>query len=167
MKGSIGHASHFNFLLNGDPRCGNSIDGVVDYFKQIIPQARSVRSHCLVSGTQFSQSFLSHGLALESNQLCPTESGVICKPWMTFVNGVTHAPIFREDDVHCMYDWEFDASKYLRTESLKVFNFHPVAVVLNIRSLDLYHAYKIFIKTIASCYRGATEARVFTVSCKN
>ncbi|MFH1958631.1 MAG: hypothetical protein ABIJ15_09185 [bacterium] len=138
----LGIHPNFNFLLKGDFRYGKSIDEVIGYYKQIVPESRSVRSHCLTSGALFTESFSNHSLTFECNTILPSSAAMCNKPWASFYDGIVHVPILWEDDIHCMYKCKFSMRQFLIKDDLKVFNFHPVTTVLNINSLQHYQECK-------------------------
>ena len=141
-KIEIGIHPNFNFLLKGDFRYGENVDEVVEYYMKIIPDAVSVRSHCLTQGSIFVESFIRHGLRYDCNNFIPASSNVTLKPWNYYDDNLTIVPLFWEDDLHCLYKWKFDINYFLTKGGLKVFNFHPVTVLLNIENIERYYGSK-------------------------
>jgi hypothetical protein len=140
----LGIHPNFNFLLNGDHRYGKSIDEVVSHYKKIVPEARSVRSHCITDGSLFHESFSNHGLKYDCNLFLPQASCVEVRPWLNSSKNLVFVPVSWEDDDHCLYKWPFDVKRFLNHKGLKVFNFHPVTVLLNMESIDRYYNSKPF-----------------------
>jgi hypothetical protein len=138
----LGIHPNFNFLLNGDFRYGKSIDDVLYYYKQIVPDCVSVRSHCLTSGSLFLRALSRHGLQFDCSPIIPASAGMLNRPWLSYYDNIIQVPILWEDDIHCMYNWAFHMGPYLNPDRLMVFNFHPVLTVLNIDSLETYEQSK-------------------------
>jgi hypothetical protein len=72
----LGIHPNFNPLLDGEADRGESAIDVVDRLMQIVPEARSVRSHSLTSSSRLQEVFRSAGLTHEMNTLIPDTSGV-------------------------------------------------------------------------------------------
>jgi len=140
----LGIHPNFNFLLNGDHRYGKSIDEVISHWKRIVPEACSIRSHCVTNGELFHESFSNHGLKYDCNYFLPQSSGIEARPWHNPSKNLIFVPVTWEDDDHCMYKWPFDAKRFVNHKGLKVFSFHPVTILLNIESIDRYYNSKPF-----------------------
>ena len=134
----LGIHPNFNFLLNGNFRYGKSIDEIVKYYLEIVPNAKSVRSHSLTQSSPILDAFKSLGLKYSFNTLIPFSSNIEIKPFRLF-NGMIEYPHFWEDDVHCIYRWDWDVEKYLNHKGLKVFDFHPIHIFLNTEDLSRYN----------------------------
>lgn len=138
----LGIHPNFNPLLNGDVRYGKDIDEVIDSFMKIVPDAVSVRSHSMTQNTLILDSFTKHGLKYDCNHFIPVSAGIELEPWFLWNKQLIKVPYYWEDDVHCMYDWEWNVKPYLNQEGLKVFDFHPIHVFLNTEHLDRYEKFK-------------------------
>lgn len=143
-KIELGIHPNFNFLLKGDFRYGKDIREVVEYYMKIIPDAVSVRSHCLSQSTLITDTFIKRGLKYECNTFIPATVGIPLKPWRYYDNNLTTVPLFWEDDIHCLYGWDFNVDSFLKGNGLKVFNFHPVIVFLNSENIQRYRLLKEF-----------------------
>ncbi len=133
----LGIHPNFNFLLNGDFRYGKSIDEVLKYYLNIIPDAKSIRSHCLTQSSTILDSAKEFGLQRAFNTLIPHTSNIELKPYK-HSSGIIEYPHFWEDDVSVDCKWEWSVDKYLNYKGLKVFNFHPIHIFLNTEDLNRY-----------------------------
>lgn len=133
----LGIHPNFNPLLNGDFRYGNNIDEVIEYYKKIVPDALSIRSHSLTVNSHMLNAFEKHGLKYECNQYIPLNSNIKLYPYK-HINSIIRVPHFWEDDLHCVYKDSWDIDTYLKYDGLKVFDFHPIHVFLNTEHLDRY-----------------------------
>ncbi len=138
----LGIHPNFNFLLNGDFRYGKDVKEVISYYKKIVPNALSVRSHCLTESTIILNIFHSLGLIYDLNTFIPFSSGITLKPFNYFTGSLIKVPHFWEDDVHVLLNWPYDVEKYINYPGLKVFDFHPVHIYLNTSNINEYYEYK-------------------------
>jgi hypothetical protein len=142
----LGIHPNFNFLLQGDFRYGKNIDEVIKYFKNIVPEAVSVRSHSMTQNSYILESFEKFGLIYDCNTFIPFSSNIILRPYKYFTGKIVKVPYFWEDDVHVLYRWDWDVKKFLRTPGLKVFDFHPIHVFLNTEDIKRYNSAKPYFK---------------------
>ncbi len=139
----IGVHPNFNFLLEGNFRYGSNYKEVLKYYKAIVPESVSVRSHSLTQQSNLLDEFGNQGLRFEFNLLIPMEAGYL-KPFK--YNDIVRVPYMWEDDVHCMFNWEYDVSRFLSHKGIKVFDFHPIHVFLNTENLDRYNSAKPYLR---------------------
>jgi len=134
----LGIHPNFNPLLNGESG-SEHFTQVVDRLMQLIPEAKSVRSHSLVQSSRMLDYFASCGLRIDANLYIPVNSGIICRPF-TIWNTILRVPHFWEDDLQLLGNDidKYDISIYLNYEGLKVFDFHPIHVYLNTECIDRY-----------------------------
>jgi hypothetical protein len=133
---------NFNFLLEGDFRYGKNIEEVIKYYKDIVPEAVSVRSHSMTQSSKILDSFEKFGILYDCNTFIPFSSGIELKPYKHWTNKLIKVPYFWEDDVHCLYEWEWNVEKFIKYKGIKVFDFHPIHIFLNTEDLDRYNRYK-------------------------
>jgi hypothetical protein len=136
-KFELGIHPNFNFLLNGDERNGRDSAEVIARLMELVPDARSVRSHSLTQSSGLIERFKEVGLTHESNQLVPHFSGIALAPYSLW-NGMCSVPFLWEDDVHLAHGLPGHMDDVLRHAGLRVLNFHPVHVFLNTESLARY-----------------------------
>ena len=137
-KIELGIHPNFNPLLNGDFRYGKNIEEVIKYYMNIVPMAKSVRSHSMTQNSNILDLFKENGLMFDCNTFIPFNSGINLKAYKHW-NGLVKVPYFWEDDVHCIYGWEWDVEKFLNYKGLKVFDFHPIHIFLNTENLRRYN----------------------------
>ena len=138
----LGLHPNFNNLLRGDFKYGKSIDDVLSYYKKIVPEAISVRSHSMTQNTHILDSFEKFNFIFECNTFIPFSSNVALKPYKHWTKKLIKTPFFWEDDIHCIYEWKWDVNLFLKNKGLKIFNFHPIHVFLNSENLTKYEASK-------------------------
>lgn len=128
-------ALHPNFLRGGDPA------RVLDDIMEIHPEARGIRTHSFVQSTPILDLFARRGLAYDSSVLMFRCVGAT--PYR-YWNGLARIPVFWEDDINFMAGGAWDPGDLglTDTESLHVFDFHPVHVFLNTESMERYAAAK-------------------------
>jgi len=134
----LGIHPNFNPLLNAESDLG-SFTQVIDYLMQLMPDAKSVRSHSLVQSSRILDYFASCGLRIDANLYIPVNSDIICRPFSIW-NNILRVPHFWEDDLHLLGNntENYDLSIFFNYEGLKVFDFHPIHVYLNTESIDRY-----------------------------
>lgn len=136
----LGVHPNFNPLLNGDFRYGKSIDEVIAYYKNIVPEAVSLRSHALTQNSLLLNILNKFNLTHECNSYIPNNSGIELKPYLHWDKTLIRVPHFWEDDLHCIYEDSWDIDIYKDAKGLKVFDFHPIHVFLNTEHLDRYES---------------------------
>lgn len=134
----LGIHPNFNPLLNGDYRYGKNIDEVIECYKKIVPEAVSVRSHCMTQSSPILDSFEKLGLSYDCNTFVPYSSNIEIKPYKHWTNNLIKVPYFWEDDVHCIYNWEWNLEQFTSYKGIKVFDFHPIHIFLNTEHLGRY-----------------------------
>lgn len=133
----LGIHPNFNPLLLGDHSLGRTAEEVVDRLLEIVPEAKSVRSHSMTQSSVLLNLFSEKGLTHDCNHYIPQQSHIVLKPWHLW-NGLIRVPYFWEDDLSCIYEDSFDANSLLDREGLRVFDFHPIHLFLNTDNLNLY-----------------------------
>lgn len=136
-KFELGIHPNFNYLLQGDTRNGGNAEEVVDRLLNIVPEAKSVRSHSILQNSKLMDIFLDRGLTHDCNHFIPEQSGIELKPWRLW-NGITKVPYFWEDDAAFIYRDNASISLLTERKGLKVFDFHPIHVFLNTERADRY-----------------------------
>ncbi|MCP5050917.1 MAG: hypothetical protein GY940_27375 [bacterium] len=150
----LGIHPNFNPLLYGAGETGNgtgngngqpapaNIREVLEYYLEIVPDAVSVRSHSMTQNSGILEMFCRYGLKTDCNHFIPYHAGIPLAPWEYWFDGLIRVPYFWEDDVHCLYNYEWNVEPIANAPGLKVFDFHPVHVFLNTSDLDEYEKYK-------------------------
>jgi hypothetical protein len=134
---------NFNNLLTGKPQHENSAQDIVEKLMQLVPGAKSVRSHSIVSSSPLQETFMSFGLSHDLNMFIPNGSRISLKPFFSY-NSLVTVPYCWEDDAHLHFDLhdvpEMEPIDICRNgvNSLKVFNFHPIHIYLNTDTIERY-----------------------------
>jgi len=138
----LGIHPNFNFLLEGDFRYGKNYMEVLDYYKKIVPEATSMRSHSMVNSTRISHALKTFGIRFNCNCFIPHQSGAQVRPFVSWDNELTMIPFVWEDDISINYKDPVALATIARNVPYAVFNFHPIHVYLNSDSLSRYQKSK-------------------------
>ena len=133
----LGIHPNFNPLLSGNNSLGRTAEEIVDRLLEIVPEAKSVRSHSMVQSSVLLDLFCDKGLTYDCNHYIPQQSQIILKPWHLW-NGLIRVPYFWEDDLSCIYKDFFDTTSLLNRKGLRVFCFHPIQLFLNTIDINDY-----------------------------
>ena len=99
----LGVHPNFNPLLDGVSNNGDNAEKIVKALLDIVPEAKSIRSHSMTQSSRLLDLFQTSGLTHEVNHFIPYHAGVELKPWVLW-NQLCKVPYFWEDDVHVLYD---------------------------------------------------------------
>jgi len=135
----LGIHPNFNRLLAGLAEPKESATSVIDDILQIVPEAKAVRSHSMTQNSQLLNLFKERGLRFDCNHFIPHQANYQLTPFRIW-NGLIKIPYFWEDDLHCIDKIGFNPSQWLKSDSLNVFDFHPIHLFLNTHDLKLYEA---------------------------
>lgn len=142
-KFELGIHPNFNSLLDGDLQYGSCAERIVDKMLEIVPEAKSIRSHSLVQSSRLSHIFNKKGLTHESNMMIPLYSGIELKPFI-HGSGITIVP-------YCYGDYlafsmppnlQKTGNNVLHTKNtlgLCVIDFHPIHIFLNTEDASRYN----------------------------
>lgn len=147
IRGMPGHElgihPNFNTLLDGSTGNGRNARQIIECLLDIVPKAKSIRSHSMTQSSRLLDLFHSSGLTHEVNHFIPQHTGIELRPWVLW-SGITFVkvPYFWEDDLHMAYESigipQKNPAELATVGGLKVFDFHPIHVFLNTESLDRY-----------------------------
>ena len=141
-KFELGIHPNFNKLLDGDLGNGSNVIDVVDVLMNLVPEAKSVRSHSMLQSTRILDIFKSYGIVYDCNHFIPYSADIPLKPWKLW-NGMIKTPYLWEDDVHAAYNsGNWDCRVVLEGGGLRVFDFHPVHVFLNTADINEFEKAK-------------------------
>ncbi|MGE5329816.1 MAG: polysaccharide deacetylase family protein [Deltaproteobacteria bacterium] len=137
----LGIHPNFNNLIDGETN-GISASDIIELIKMIVPNAKAVRSHSLTQSSRIIDVFGKYGLTHEVNLFIPEYSGIILKPYRSF-NGIIRVPYKWEDSAQYLaiergLETNWDITRFLDKEGLKVFNFHPIHIFLNTEKSERY-----------------------------
>lgn len=139
----LGIHPNFNPLLEGDFAYGKNYKEVLKHFLNIVPEAKSMRSHCLGISSRILQEAKNLGITHESN---------ICIPAMAAGEEERLKPYINWDRlIRCPYHWADDVVHWynnkvnlkgvlLSAENYLMIAFHPINIFLNTESLEHYES---------------------------
>lgn len=117
-------------------------DEVVGNLKSIVPQASVVRSHSMTHSGRILQLFQKHGFKHTSHFFLNRQKGI--QP-LRHINGLVECPVYFADDgwlyqldENTADSKELEATLSLDSDSLRVFNFHPIHIALNTPGFGYY-----------------------------
>jgi len=140
-KFELGIHPNFNFLLQGDNRNGRDAEEVIDRILEIVPEAKSVRSHSMTQSSVLLDLFSEKGLCYDCNHFIPFEAKIELRPYCLW-NNLIKVPYSWEDDIACIKRENILEVIRNRAEGLNVFDFHPIHIFLNTHDLSFYESTK-------------------------
>lgn len=141
-KWDLGIHPNFNFLLDGDFRYGSTVEEVVDYYMDIVPEATIFRSHCVVQGSKITDAFVARKFIAECNHFIPYNIDTYVPAWNFWSGPLVQIPYSWQDNTAISDNWSLDVSDILQSKSLKIFDFHPVHIYLNTSDMQEYESFK-------------------------
>ncbi len=108
----------------------------IDELLGIVPEAKSVRSHCLFHSERLVDIFYKKGLTHISNSFIPHSSGMKSQPFSIW-DSMIMVPHCWQDNVSFKMNLPFPQKSDL-LESFHVFNFHPIHIFLNTENISRY-----------------------------
>lgn len=130
---------HPNFFRNSTQ--GSNENAILNNLKQIVPEAKSIRTHGLYQSTLLLKKFQEYGIENDLSLFLPNTPNIV--PHYSKFFNLYRFPYFWEDDVAMTekVNWSFDNPLY-HVNGLKIFNFHPIHVFLNSRDVENYENLK-------------------------
>lgn len=161
-------AIHPNFAPGSSH--GATVESVLDHCLGLVPGATCSRSHRFLDSPAIQAALSQRGFTYDSNSLRHLEAGL--QP-QRLESGLMRYSVFFEDDAHWSQplSWRFDNhAAAFRAPGLKVLNFHPFLVALNLPDGAAYRRCKPLIPTLDA---GAAQwlrhpgsgARTFLIEC--
>jgi hypothetical protein len=127
-------------MLSGSTH-GNSEDEVLGHIKSIVPDAISMRTHGLYQSTNFLvKAAKGYGIAIDVSLFLPRATNLLPHRLNWGGSNLWRIPYFWEDDSEMFEDdpiWDL-SNKRLEHYGLKVFDFHPIHIVLNTDKYEKY-----------------------------
>ena len=120
---------------------GSNEDSILNNLKQIVPEAKSIRTHGLFQSTPLVKKFQEYGIENDLSLFLQNTPNIV--PHHSKFFNLFRFPYFWEDDVAITekVNWSFEDSLY-HVNGLKIFNFHPIHVFLNSNNMDNYENLK-------------------------
>jgi hypothetical protein len=139
------------FELGIHPNClpgsthGNNEDEVLRHVKELVPDATSMRTHGLYQTSHFlRKATLDYGISVDVSLFLPKTPNLVGHRLNWGGAELWRIPYFWEDDAEMFEDdpfWWISDPK-LNVNGLKVFNFHPTYICLNINNFSVYEKLK-------------------------
>ncbi len=135
---------HPNFLPNSDH--GDDLVTVLDHCIAMVPGARAMRTHALYQSSRLFEIIANDFLSIETDvslllplhpNLGPTDIYMGSQ-----LKRITRLPYFWEDDTMASFpNWDW-SNPIPQLSGLRIFDFHPTFVALNLSQLDAYIEFK-------------------------
>lgn len=137
------HPNFFPFSSHG-----NTEDEIIQFCFDIVPDAKCIRTHALLQSSRLLKKLREeYGLLTDASLYLPYAPNI--EPHiLNFSHNskpLTRIPYFWEDDLESYRadkTWEFTNNKFFG-KGLKIFNFHPTFIYLNIDEMHGYERMKI------------------------
>jgi len=123
---------------------GDTPEAVIDHLLEIVPGARTVRTHDLFQSTRLLRMMLQRGIDHDLSLLLPDVAGIAPHDFHLPEGVLRRFPTFWEDDAEMLCpepSFSLADPKY-HVEGLKIFTFHPILVALNAHTLEPYQRLK-------------------------
>ena len=165
-KGRVELGIHPNFLPPSTH--GDSFESILAHVLGLVPKPVAVRCHRYIAGPAIERMLAERGLRIDSNTCRHLECGLAP---VDLPSGLLRLPVFFEDDFHWMQGmtWRFtDHAPAFFSPGLKILNFHPFFVALNIPDATFYSRHKPHIPTLAAddasrCRHRGKGSRTFLI----
>ena len=134
---------HPNFLPQLSGQTDKSYQQTLEELLAIVPEAKVMRCHALVDATPILIAAKKLGIRADMNLFIPFSSGIPLQPFRHF-SGLQRLPFFYEDDAWASEAGAASPEEHLLSgnDGLKIFNFHPIHLYLNMESMERYNRAK-------------------------
>ncbi len=135
---------HPNFLPNSSH--GTSTAEVIEHVLAIVPEARSVRTHALFQSSPILHHLETYtSIETDVSLFLPFCPGL--RPTKAHFEaggrGLIRLPYYWEDDTAALWPgWSWNGPQDEPPDGLRIYDFHPIHVALNMASLDAYQRLK-------------------------
>jgi len=129
------------------PNLNDIPDGTVDFMRfvshhlkdcrKMFPAATSIRSHSLMQSSRILDRMADAGFRHDLNTFIPATSNLFLKPWKHPGKQLIRVPYFFEDSFADRMDNGWNMITAYRQRGLRVFNFHPGRILLNIKDSNI------------------------------
>ena len=130
---------HPNFEPNSTQ--GKTVDEILKNMKKIVPNALSIRTHRLFQSTPILTKFQKYDIENDVSLLLYKTPNL--QPHYLKYFKLFRLPFFWEDDLEMNEDAMWKDRKIFSIKGLKIFNFHPIHIILNSKNLQEYNKLKI------------------------
>jgi len=130
---------HPNFLISSTQ--GDSLRSVLTNLKKIVPEATTVRTHSLIQSIPLISEFHKFGIENDVSVLLPRTNGL--SPHFSKYFKLIRFPYYWQDDIAMAEEenWEISSIDY-QENGLKIFDFHPIHIYLNSKTMMNYNIIK-------------------------
>lgn len=152
---------HPNFLERSSH--GATPEAVLDYCMKLVPEATSMRTHALVQSTPLIDAVLKR-TPVRCDVSMLLSHAPRTEPFEFQWGGTTmlRVPYHWEDDVEMLRDEpSFTLESALRGDGLRVFDFHPIHVMLNSADMKPYEKLKASVKPLSDATLETMKAHSF------
>jgi hypothetical protein len=126
---------HPNFKENSTQ--GENPGKILMNLKNIVPEAKSIRTHSLIQSSQLLNSF--HKFGIENDVSLFLENTSNIQPHYSKYLKLFRFPFFWEDDITMFYGFSKDhIEEIIKKPGMKIFNFHPIHIYLNSKTIKNY-----------------------------
>lgn len=134
---------HPNFLPQLSGQNEKTFQETIKDMLLFVPEAKVIRCHALVDATPILVTAQEMGFRADMNLFIPFSSGISLQPFRHF-SGLMRLPFFYEDDAWALEPGHASPEEHLLSENdgLKIFNFHPIHLYLNMETMDRYNRAK-------------------------
>jgi len=152
---------HPNFLPGSTQ--GTTEKEVLDYCKQLVPKALSVRTHCVYQhGRLYDLLNKNFGERIVDSSICmPGLNNIQPFELYTPSGCLVRVPFFWADDYYLLGKQKLNPADLLDMDGCKVYMFHPVHIYQNTRNMDEYEKRKNNQSDISDSDRNAVDGIEF------
>ena len=140
---NVGIHPNFNDLLGGYTANSLSIRERIMHLLEITDGSKMVRSHSMTQNSRILDTFFELGITHDCNHYIPHTADVHLRAWKIW-NGLIKVPYFWEDDLNILESSPEMSVELANKKTLKVFDFHPIHILLNTKDVTKYQAAKAF-----------------------
>lgn len=133
---------HPNFEKNSTQ--GKDPHSILKNLLSIAPDSKSVRTHRLFQSTPILKILPEYGIQNECTLLL--EHNYNLQPFFSKHLNLYRFPYFWEDDVTMSYPFNWNECEFENSSSLQIFNFHPIHIYLNSKTMENYEKLKTEVK---------------------
>lgn len=134
---------HPNFLPQMNGQTAKNYRETLEEMTALVPETKVIRCHALVDATPILVAVREMGFEADMNLFIPFSSGIELKSFTHF-SGLRRLPFFFEDDAWAQEENHPSVEEHMLREadSLKIFNFHPIHLYLNMETMERYNRAK-------------------------
>ncbi|MBN1586143.1 MAG: hypothetical protein JW937_01790 [Candidatus Omnitrophica bacterium] len=134
---------HPNFMPGSTH--GSTMNEVFDHMKTLVPEARCMRTHNLVQSTSMMRmASVEYGVETDVS-LCLLGTNFLMPHRIHYLKGhpgILRIPYYWEDDLIAMTDTPDWQARSFHTPGLRIYDFHPIHVWLNMSDLSQHRQMK-------------------------